>query len=244
MLLQSFECPSAHVSIYTVSTMKRNTQVNTAASPASVYISNAAESATSPSFIRRQSTSIGQPECPKLTERLQSRHCPAPPASQMPPSPPSPLTCKQDGSPQYKPTIPHKDPRHFCQRSNALRAGPRWKKGQLNPPVFGLPRIQGVKPCHAHARMEQRQNLLLEDTNVPRMWPPLLCIASWITACMNTTYMHSCEAPCQHGTVSMGSLGRGAVRGCIDTCAPAVDASQLPEQRNTKEREMPIERVG
>ncbi|PTB53376.1 hypothetical protein M431DRAFT_556608, partial [Trichoderma harzianum CBS 226.95] len=189
--------------------MKRNTQVNTAASPASVYISNAAESATSPSFIRRQSTSIGQPECPKLTERLQSRHCPAPPASQMPPSPPSPLTCKQDGSPQYKPTIPHKDPRHFCQRSNALRAGPRWKKGQLNPPVFGLPRIQGVKPCHAHARMEQRQNLLLEDTNVPRMWPPLLCIASWITA--------------------------GAVRGCIDTCAPAVDASQLPEQRNTKE---------
>ncbi|KAM6477080.1 hypothetical protein HDV62DRAFT_374137 [Trichoderma sp. SZMC 28011] len=30
-------------------------------------------------------------------------------------------------------------------------------------------------------------------TNVPRMWPPLLCIASWITACMNT-YMHSCEA--------------------------------------------------
>ncbi|KAL6792797.1 hypothetical protein J3E68DRAFT_407446 [Trichoderma sp. SZMC 28012] len=48
-------------------------------------------------------------------------------------------------------------------------------------------------PCPWRARMEQRQNLLLEDTNVPRMWTPLLCIASWITACMNT-YMHSCEA--------------------------------------------------
>ncbi|KAL6692292.1 hypothetical protein J3F84DRAFT_383557 [Trichoderma pleuroticola] len=68
--------------------------------------------------------------------------------------------------------------------------------------------------------------------------PPLLRIASWITACMNT-YMHSCEAPCQHGAVSTGGLWAEEqyIRGCIDTCAPAVDASQLPEQRNTKDRE-------
>ncbi|KAL6797333.1 hypothetical protein GGI42DRAFT_330548 [Trichoderma sp. SZMC 28013] len=62
--------------------------------------------------------------------------------------------------------------------------------------------------------MEQRQNLLLEDiykcsTHVAG--PPLLRIASWITACMNT-YMHSCEAPCQRGLWAEEQYGVASTR--------------------------------
>ncbi|KAL6812115.1 hypothetical protein J3E69DRAFT_349414 [Trichoderma sp. SZMC 28015] len=84
--------------------------------------------------------------------------------------------------------------------------------------------------------MEQRQNLLLEDTNVPRMWPPLLCIASWITARMNT-YMHSCEAPCQHGTVSMRVFGQRSSTGLHRHVCTRRRCVSTAGAKNTKERE-------
>lgn len=67
MLSYSHSVVSAHVNINTVSAMKRNTQRPTrygtlASINQSIYMSNAAESATSPSSIRSQSTSLNQPD--------------------------------------------------------------------------------------------------------------------------------------------------------------------------------------
>ncbi|EHK18544.1 uncharacterized protein TRIVIDRAFT_69937 [Trichoderma virens Gv29-8] len=141
-----------------------------------------------------------------MTKRLQSGHCPAPPANHAP-SPPSPLTCKKDAVPNINPQSPKKIPVTLPTQQRIEKRAKK-EKGQLNSPVLGPPRIQGVSyamprpmPFLPEPAWNNTELASGKIANVPRMWPP---IASWTTI-------------------------------TVDTCAPAADASQVPERDDLKE---------